>query len=394
MSPSTMRLAATVLALGLVAAACGSDGGTDSPAAPATDAAEVTVDDDAMDDQAADDEAMDDEAMDDEMMEGAVDITVTIENISDFAITDSGAFSVPVSASEPGPVLPGDAYEFTTYANAGQLLSFATMFVQTNDWFFAPNPEGIALFDQEVGTGADQAPRQTGPDTGDADPDDNVRAVDSETAADYVRVTVTPGDAGEFTTRIDNVSDGAATPTPTAPGAYAVHDERATLFTLGEADAGLGLEALAEDGDPAGLAESLGGIDGVLHLGAFTVPDGASEAGPVLAGGSYSFTTPIAPGEPLSLATMFVQSNDRIFATPAEGIDVFDANGSLVEGEVSDQLLVVDVGSEIDQTPGFGADQAPRQAGPDTGDVDPDVNARIVDARMAADYVRVTVTLG
>ncbi len=73
---------------------------------------------------------------------------------------------------------------------------------------------------------------------------------------------------------------------------------------------------------------------------------------------------------------------------------MFDANGSLVEGEVSDQLLVVDVGSEIDQTPGFGADQAPRQAGPDTGDVDPDVNARIVDARMAADYVRVTVTLG
>ncbi len=300
-----MRLAATVLALGLVAAACGGDGGTDSPAAPATDAAEVTVDDDAMDDEAADDEAVDDEAMDDEMMEGAVDITVTIENISDFAITDSGAFSVPVSASEPGPVLPGDADEFTTYANAGQLLSFATMFVQTNDWFFAPNPEGIALFDadgapvagdvtdqvftfdsgtevdQEVGTGADQAPRQTGPDTGDADPDDNVRAVDSETAADYVRVTVTPGDAGEFTTRIDNVSDGAATPTPTAPGAYAVHDERATLFTLGEADAGLGLEALAEDGDPAGLAESLGGIDGVLHLGAFTVPDGASEAGPV-----------------------------------------------------------------------------------------------------------------
>ncbi len=49
-------------------------------------------------------------------------------------------------------------------------------------------------------------------------------------------------------------------------------------------------------------------------------------------------------------------------------------------------------GTEIDQTPGTGVDQAPRQAGPDTGADDPDSSIRLVDSHAVADYVEVTIT--
>jgi hypothetical protein len=34
---------------------------------------------------------------------------------------------------------------------------------------------------------------------------------------------------------------------------------------------------------------------------------------------------------------------------------------------VTDQIELWDAGTEVNQAPGFGADQAPRQAGPNTG---------------------------
>ena len=43
-------------------------------------------------------------------------------------------------------IAPGNAYSFTTKANEGDYLSFATMFVKSNDLFFAPPQEGLALF--------------------------------------------------------------------------------------------------------------------------------------------------------------------------------------------------------------------------------------------------------
>lgn len=91
-------------------------------------------------------------------------------------------------------------------------------------------------------------------------------------------------------------------------------------------------------------------------------------------------------GERFSLATMFVQSNDWIFATPPEGLAIAD-----LDGDITDQLLVVDPGTEADQRPGFGPDQAPRQAGPNVGADDPDSNVRLVDDRSAERHLRVTV---
>jgi uncharacterized cupredoxin-like copper-binding protein len=454
MKTKRIRAGALLLALALVAGACGSGGDDDVAATEETvDAAQESEDDTESDD------AMEDDAMED--AEGAKTVTVTIENIADFPVSASDAFAVPVGASEPAPVGPGESYEFTVQAMPGQRLSFATMFVQSNDWFFAPAPEGIELFeadgapvsgdvtdqiflfdagtevDQPEGEGADQAPRQAGPNTGADDDDPTVRQLDRD-AANYLRVGLTPGDNGEFVVTIKNDSSMATTPTPIAPGVFAVHQPGFELFTVGEADkgyglealaedgdpsaladwlttvrgtstplapgvavvhggsvelfalgsadAGLGMEALAEDGDPSGLEASLAGAEGVHEAMVFAVPDGADEPGPLLPGSSYSFEVTVAPGQNLSFATMFVQSNDWVFATPQGGL-----SHDQLTGDISDQLIVVDAGTEVDQNPGFGPDQAPRQAGPDTGAADEDGTARIVDGRTASRYITVTV---
>jgi hypothetical protein len=150
----------------------------------------------------------------------AVSFRVTIENVSaEYPIFEAGAFDTPQGASTPGPLLPGESYVFTVHAGPGHRLSFATMMVQSNDLFFAPDADGIALFDaagaplggdrtdevllwdagtevnQRPGTGSHQAPRQSGPDTG-GDESSGVAPVDD--GFDYpapnrvLRVTITP----------------------------------------------------------------------------------------------------------------------------------------------------------------------------------------------------------
>ena len=79
-----------------------------------------------------------------------------------------------------------------------------------------------------------------------------------------------------FTVRIENVSakdalklsNGKKEPVGVAPVLYVVHTNRAPLFTSGEPDRGKGLEALAEDGPPGPLAESLKGQPGIVQIGA------------------------------------------------------------------------------------------------------------------------------
>lgn len=98
----------------------------------------------------------------------------------------------------------------------------------------------------------------------------------------------------------------------------------------------------------------------------FVVPDGAADPGPALPGDAYSFTFEAVPGERLSFATLFVQSNDFFFVPPAGGIELFDGD-TPIEGDITAQISLWDAGTEVDQPLGVGADQAPRQAGPDTG---------------------------
>lgn len=183
-------------------------------------------------------------------------------------------------------------------------------------------------------------------------------AMDDEMSSEHTPTT--------FIVTITNTSDTAELATPIAPGAYAVHTSMDTLFVEGQADRGEGLEALAEDGDPSALAASLAATATVSSAAVFTEPDSGSEAGAALPGSSYSFTFEGIPGDYLSFATMFVQSNDWFFSPPSSGISLFDGDVPL-DGDITTAIALWDAGTEVDETPGEGPNQAPRQSGPNTG---------------------------
>lgn len=130
-----------------------------------------------------------------------------------------GVFNTPVGAMAAGPIRPGDSYEFTVTAAPGMKLFMMQMFGQSNDWFYAPSANGIALFDskgkpvsgditdqlylwdagtekdEEIGIGPNQGPRQKGPNTGDDERGVVHRVNDARYAGrntEYFRVTITP----------------------------------------------------------------------------------------------------------------------------------------------------------------------------------------------------------
>ncbi len=162
-----------------------------------------------------------------------------------------------------------------------------------------------------------------------------------------------------------NTSNGSV-PVPLAPGVWVVHQTPNPLFTAGQADRGEGLEAIAEDGNPSTLAAALAGRFG-SNAGIFNTPLGANQPGPALPEDVYTFTFSARPGDYLSFATMFVQSNDLFYAPSGQGIALFDQDGNPTAGNVSDQVFLWDSGTEVDEEPGTGPNQAPRQSGPNTG---------------------------
>ncbi|NNE75970.1 MAG: hypothetical protein HKN31_02740 [Pricia sp.] len=239
------------------------------------------------------------------------DFMVTIENVvTPKPIFQSGIFAVPVGGSGPAPLFPGEVYEFEIDAgphvlpgDGGPRLSFVTMFVQSNDLFFAPNEEGIALYNEDgtpicgdgpldvtdqvllwdAGTeineptgGPNQKPQQA-PDVQDQGEDENgvVTEITNNSCSfgnvlpennEVIKVTIEYIGPAKFKVRIKNVSDGMtiATPgkeegstaaVPISPGVYAVHTMPAPFFVSGAPASGAGLiaspegvEDIAEDG--------------------------------------------------------------------------------------------------------------------------------------------------
>lgn len=175
-------------------------------------------------------------------------------------------------------------------------------------------------------------------------------------------------DATTFTVRLENISDNSALPGPFSPGVWAVHDQPNPFFTVNQPDRGDGLAAIAEDGNPDPLAAAIASQSGIQSSGIFDTPVGASGRAPLLPGEAYEFTFSASPDERLSLATMLVQTND-IFAGPVgAGIDLFDDSGNpLPARDITEELPFWDVGSEVNEVPGMGPNQAPRQPAPDTG---------------------------
>jgi hypothetical protein len=165
-----------------------------------------------------------------------------------------------------------------------------------------------------------------------------------------------------------------------------VHSAPNVLFQEGQPDFVMGLENLAEDGNAEVLESNLPINASISSKGMFNTPSGASGPGPLLPGGIYEFSFRASPGDRLSFATMFVQSNDLFFAPPDDGIDLFGAgsnnitavNAIAISGGITNQIMLWDAGTEINEKPGIGPNQAPRQPAPNTG---PDENGvvRLVD---------------
>ena len=208
-----------------------------------------------------------------------------------------------------------------------------------------------------------------------------------------------PNDDTRFTVRIENISskdgqtasDGSRWPFALSPGIWVAHDKDVILFKEGQA-ASPGLERQAEDGNPEGLVQMLDAQHHTGH-GIFNSPVGAAGPGPIGPGGAYEFTAAARPGMKLTLALMFGQSNDWFYA-PEKGIDLFK-NGRPVGGDVTSQFVLYDAGTEKNEEPGVGANQALRQKGPNTGD---DERGRVHKAKdspfynRTAELFRVTIT--
>ena len=380
------------------------------------------------------------------------EFTLNIENVSKvFDNKASGSFTIPKGATKAGGIPSDGIYEFSFNANPGDYLSFATMLVATNDLFFAPKADGLALFDkdgkavvgditdqiklwdagtevnQEPGKGDNQPQRSAGvKNKGEVESGTVKLIADVSDGFTYpavnelVEVTLNRNTEGMFTLSIKNISKSSSLDSPLAPGVWAVHEQgKYPLFETGKADFGMGLEALAEEGDVANLAEKLkmnSGINNLLapglvlvHKGGvkplfmenekdlglglealaedgnplplftsfltnknvsqnliFNQPVGKSAPGPLASGGKYQVKFKAQPGDRLQFATMLVQTNDLFYAFEEGGVELFK-NGVAISGDLSSEVELWDSGTEENETFGFGMYQAPRQGKPNKG---------------------------
>jgi hypothetical protein len=181
--------------------------------------------------------------------------------------------------------------------------------------------------------------------------------------------------AKEFTIRVENISkgealklsNGAAAAFVSAPVLWVIHTgSTSPIFTGGERDKGMGLELLAETGNPGDLVKSLTGRAGIVAVGGVATPVGATAEGPLEPGQGYEFRITAEPGQLLSTAWMFGQSNDLFYANERP-IALFDAAGNPKSGDMTAQLSLWDAGTEVNEEPGFGPNQGPRQKTPEAG---------------------------
>lgn len=176
-----------------------------------------------------------------------------------------------------------------------------------------------------------------------------------------------------FKVRIENISDadgvetegGAKYPFALSPGLFVVNHRKSFFFTEGST-ATAALESQAEDGNPELLAKAYLTKVGSSYQGVFNTPVGGDKPSPILPGGVYEFSFTASEGMRLSMIAMFGQSND-LFYSPSRALDLFDGKGNPLTGDITDKLVLWDAGTEVNQAPGLGDEQGPRQKGPNTG---------------------------
>lgn len=207
--------------------------------------------------------------------------------------------------------------------------------------------------------------------------------------------------SAQFTVKIENIgsadglaaADGSRYPFALSPGLFIVNHKKQWFFNEGSR-ASAGLELQAEDGNPETLSKSLLTKVGSVYMGIFNTPAGADKPGPLLPGNSYEFSFEGSEGMKLNLIAMYGQSNDLFYA-PKTALDLFDKAGNPLNGDVTEELLLWDAGTEVNQAPGIGDEQAPRQKMANTGKAENGVVRLVNDGFTypnTKDVLRVTIT--
>ena len=193
---------------------------------------------------------------------------------------------------------------------------------------------------------------------------------------------------GDPSALFDDLDTRTGITVPLATPFWVVTSTAEPLFATNSRDYGQGLEALAEDGVTAELAATWEARNDATSMGFVEHPDGTYDETPVLPGQAWVFEADAAPGDRLHVAWMFAASNDIFFAFGPDGVE-------LSEGNATKQLSLWDAGTEVNQLPGFGSDQAAFQSGPDTGEDEGGVVRPVDDGfdyPKVADVVRFSVT--
>lgn len=195
-----------------------------------------------------------------------------------------------------------------------------------------------------------------------------------------------------FAIRVESVSgpqtlmlpDGSATAAPISPGMLAVATAENVVFASGQTAGDAGLQSLAEDGNPCPLVAHLSRREAVSDA-EFIIPN-------------LHYRIMAKPGDRLHFAVMFVQSNDLFYAFGPRGLALFDDARQPVSGDVTRYVALWDAGTEVNEVPGLGANQAPRQPAPEVGATERNAVKPINDVHDGFTYpsaekvIRITVT--
>jgi hypothetical protein len=168
--------------------------------------------------------------------------------------------------------------------------------------------------------------------------------------------------------------DGGAAPAPLSPGVAYAGKEASPFFTLGK-PASKGLQMQAEAGMPDGIA--------------------AEVKGAVKFGRNEPVTVTAKPGDRFTFSVMFGQSNDLFYAPKGGSMALFDKAGRPILGDRTAEVALYDAGTEVNQVPGVGPDQGPRQKAWRQGELEHGTVWPVRDAWAyppLAEVIRVTVS--
>ncbi|SMO79358.1 spondin domain-containing protein [Fodinibius sediminis] len=178
------------------------------------------------------------------------------------------------------------------------------------------------------------------------------------------------GPTAEYEVTIENVSESY---TILKSDAFAVYHEGNPIFDEGKPATGNG----PEEGMFDKLVSSLSSDGNVSERGGFNQPAGANGPGSLLPGEQYKFRFTAAQGDRLTFATMYIQSNDLFCSSTEQGVTLFSA-ANRISGDITDQILLWDAGTEVNEKPGGGGHQVLRQTGLGTGTQEGNPNVYLV----------------